>query len=247
MTQAVIDPKDPYAAQLLGSESGGPGTEGDSIHHAGEATPPATPPKVLYKTFGREFESADDLVEYTKEMERQTVESRLAAERLGVNRSQTTLQTQATPTPVITEGPSIDELLFTDPKKAVSMLRQQAKDDVMGEIGKKENEKKYWGNFYEENPDLRNADLVVQSITREKWTEISNLPLAEASKVIAREARKHVEKIRGLSDGTRTELARTTASALPASGGNPPKVAGVQEAPETFTEQLLKLRRGRKR
>jgi hypothetical protein len=230
--------------QEAAASAGGPGMEGDP--GAPVQTPPAegTPAaKPIYKTFGREFHTAEDLAEYTKEMERQVVESRLAAERLqkpGQNTN--TLNTQQVQVPPKIEGPAVDELLFTDPKKAVSMLRQQARDDVMRELGAKEQEQIFWKGFYERNPDLQNADRIVKSIVKEKWAEIANLPLAESEKILAGETRALVEKIRTPS-GTRKELTPTSASSLPASGASAPPIAVAQGEPESFVAQIKKFQR----
>lgn len=232
------------------AQGGGPGMEGDpnaqTPANAAASSTAQNPPK--YKTFGREFDSAEDLQEYTKELERQNVDSRLMAERAQsqANRQNVnTLQnTQHPAAAVPAEGPGVDELLFTDPKKAVTMLKQQARDDVMKELNAKEAEHQFWKSFYDENPDLLNADRIVKSIVKEKWSEVANLPLAEAKRLLAGETRGIVEKLR--APVTRKELSQTSASSLPASGASAPIVAAAQGEPESFTAQIKSFQRKRK-
>lgn len=223
-------------------QMGGPGTPQDQIDSSSKVVQPIGQPKPIYKTFGRDFHSVEDLTEYTKEMERQVVESRMAAERLNIQKPNQTLQNPNGPAPKADEGPQVEDLLFTDPKKAIIMLKQQAKDDVMKDLNAKDAERKFWETFYAEYSDLRNVERIVQSVTKEKWSEVAYLPLADAKKFIAGESRKLIEQIRG-TGGTRVELSKTSASSLPASGGNPPAVVAAQGEPETFVAQLKKFQR----
>lgn len=235
---ALIEPTNPFPG-AAGEPTGGP----DDVEtpQGGANPPPVAQPKKL-QAFGKSFDNAEELLEYTKETERQLVESRLAHEReraIRANNPQTTLQNPAGSAVKAPEGPGVDELLFTDPKKAIERLRGEIKEEVRREQGQKDAERKFWADFYEENPDLRNAERIVQSVVREKWEDVSILPVADARKVLAQETRGIIDKVSG-GGGTRTELPRTSASSLPASGGTPPAVPVVQGEPENFMAQLKK-------
>src|SRR5690606_33600140 len=96
--------------------------------------------------------------------------------------------------------------MFSNPKEWAKKLKEEVRTEVRQELNQKDATQKFWSDFYEKNPDLRNAERIVQSITAERWNDLKNRPVEEAAKILAQESRTAVEKIRGTTKTKETEL-----------------------------------------
>lgn len=250
MTTPVLDPQDPAMAGgdqqfTQGGMGSGNATNptgaSASVEAAGEIKKP------IYEGLGVKLNTQEELVEYTKNIEAKMVEATLAANR---NVNQNNNMNSFQPAPEIPKAQAsdpndIDNLIFTNPKKALEIYGNKIKNDIDQSHAAKTREQKFWDDFYVENPDLRNAERIVKSVTGERWHEISKMPLAEAKRVLVKESREIVSKLKG-DTGTKTELQRTTAQALPSSGGSVPARVVAQDEPPNFIAEVKRMQAKRK-
>lgn len=198
--------------------------------------------KPIYEGLGVSINTQEELIEYAKRMEAKAVQATINSEKNVNQNSNMDGFTQPQQDTVVEQDKDqdIENMIFTNPKKALDLHGQAVEKRINEKFEAKKREEQFWTDFYVENPDLRNADLVVKSITGQRWAQISKLPLGEAKKIIVQESRSQVLKIRG-ETGTKTELQRTSSQSLPASGGSLPQPAVVQEESTNFITEVRKM------
>lgn len=141
---------------------------------------------------------------------------------------------------------SIEDVFYTDPKKAAQILKKQATEEALKAIDaerrKERQEKEFWDNFYSENPDLRGRERFVKLVLGEKWNELESKPTTEAKEAIAKETRQLISQA-STTGGTRTELLQNPGMALPSSG---PSYGGqtTETKPASFVSQIKKFQGG---
>lgn len=227
---------------------------------SGKQTPPATPPaeepppaaasaaeEPLYRGFLGDLKSVDDLKSYAKNLEEIVVQARAMQDR------QPSPGNPVAPTPpAAPQGPSLDdqiqEVWFSDPKKAASLLRQQVKSEFDQERNAERNREKFWQQFYEKNPDLKRVDRIVQSVVKEKLPDIQKLPSdREVSEFLSKETREIIGLVGKAFTKTETRLPSEPAVTLGASGETPPAPTAPPARPVTFIDQVRMARpRGKK-
>lgn len=208
----------------------------------GEVRVPDAPKKdegFVYEGLGgKKITDPKELATYAKEIEARAIQAEIERER--ASKTQPTMNA-----PVVeekTDEDNIEDLLFQDPKKAIKLIEERAETRVKKMLDAKDATQKFWDDFYTENPDLKSHDRVVQLITREKWNEVANIPLAEAKKRLVDESRKMINSIRG-EEGTKTVVNRTSASTLGSSGEQLPRVSVPQEVAGNFCDEIKKFQR----
>lgn len=221
------------------------GAPGDSPVPQATATTETTTVKKTWKTAAKEFESADDLLAHTQDLERKLVETQLA----NANRPAPYQPTMQNPTPMTDEDKEVKELaelLFTDPEKHARRSIEIAERRQDKKINQQKTQDAFWKEFYSEHPDLQKAEPVVQLLLRGQLDRFKDLPLSEAKKQIAEETRKMLKPLVEAPGTTTTTMHRTQAATLPGTGGSTPAPA-AQGEPANFLMQIKKWQSGRGR
>ena len=133
----------------------------------------------------------------------------------------------------------IEELLFTDPKAALEQLTAQITNTVRGEYQQDQSSKKFWDDFYIENPDLREEDHLVKAVLDRELGTLENMrgkvgrdKLAELTKGdILRITEKHQKGRKKKVDQTTQLEGTSTDGAPPPSPDNPPQEADSSRLP----------------
>lgn len=141
------------------------------------------------------------------------------------------------------EDTSVADVWYTDPVKAAKIIEQKASEAALNVVDAKQKkerqEKEFWDNFYQSNPDLIGKDRAVKLVLAEKWNEWEKKPTNEAMEAIAKETRAFIQTV-STPRGTRTELSMGPGASLPSSGvplpGTSPKVESTN-----FVAQLKTL------
>lgn len=92
--------------------------------------------------------------------------------------------------------PTEDEDLafFQSPSKAISQrearLREQLKQELKQELTLEQQRQQYWNQFYQENPELKSRERLVNFIVAEQYESLKDLSPAESQREIARMVRE---------------------------------------------------------
>lgn len=228
------------------------GPQGTSLNAGAPPPAPAAteaPAAPLYKGIAGEANSPEELVAITKKLEQKLVEKEISKPS-----AQTVESFQEKPVPRVDANAvkSVKEqyadMVYTDPEKAFDLVLNAAVQTIEDRSATREGEKKWWDEFYTENPDLKGAERVVRSVVGEKHGEIGKLSLTDAKKFLATESRKFIGAIKSQFGVTETELPSGQANAFGASNGpsGAPKVETAQQ-PLSFVDQVKAQREKRKR
>lgn len=141
------------------------------------------------------------------------------------------------------QGDDYEALLLNDPRKFASRVKEDVRNEINQVEQQKAGVKQYWDQFYTENPDLKDVDWHVQSVLGSKLSELKDLPIPEASKKLAEEARRRIDLLRN-KGGVRSEVLNSTnASVFPSSGE--PIAKSTTSAPaenKTFVQEIYDMR-----
>lgn len=155
----------------------------------------------------------------------------------------------------------VDTALFTDPKgtlnRVLSKFEKKIAKLIEESTGKAEakqmaanQEREFWGLFYQDNPDLKDHDLIVKAIMNRDMAKLGTKTVDDAIKHISTETKKLILKMGGKepvagdkSRGVEGAGSRTNAGGKPAGDdeGDTPKVSS-----ETLSG-FLKVRRDARR
>lgn len=211
-----------------------------------EAKAPATPittpaPEPLYKGLSGHINSQDELIAYAKRMEEEVIQSKIEKQH------KPSLSEPITPTNTVPIEPvdGFEQLIYTNPIKAKELLKNEIREEFRTNDLKKEQEKKFWSEFYTENSDLKPMDRIVQLTLKDKWSEVEKLPLNQAKEVLAKAAREVVGLVRSSVGVTETTLPSGGAVTLGSSGSPAPKAPVIPPKEMTMSEQLLQFRRNK--
>jgi len=147
------------------------------------------------------------------------------------------------------EDDKLEELWFTSPKEAVSILEKnmaqelkRAKDEIKKDLRLEEavrkREKVFWDKFYGNNPDLKRADKIVKTILAEEWESLSTIQSEDvAQKALAGKVRAYLS---GLVSSSEPQSLRAEPS------GEPPKPKAIKEEHLNTLSELLRRRRSKR-
>lgn len=206
--------------------------------------PAAAGEKPVYTGLIGDIKDVQSLTEYTQSLEKKLTEKTLAEQtRAGMPGN----QPMTPPAPATSKSieDEIEEEIFSNPKGAIQKLTSH----ILGTIGQ-ENQKvslknQFWNDFWNENPDLKGLEKIVQSVEREYATELAPLTFSEARKKLAAETRKTIDLVKSKTGVRETEIPGgsatiTGSSTSSVSGGGPtaPKVL-------SFVDQIRGMQRSR--
>lgn len=200
--------------------------------------PPATPQKALYTGLTGELKTPEELAAYTKQVEEMLVQSR--ANQPAPN--------PVTPVPAAAPQDAktrFAEVLFSKPEDAFEIAVSEATRRIDEKKAAADSIQAFWKRFYDENPDLKRLDNVVQSVRMAKANELHALKSeTEVKSFLSTETRKLVDNIKRESSVKETVL---PSGGAPALGGSREPVATPPAAPAkplNFTDQIRQLKPG---
>jgi hypothetical protein len=154
---------------------------------------------------------------------------------------------RASPPPRAVEPPApdpepIEQLLFTEPKRAVAKLREQVRQEIEQSLTQKytqdQNTQKFWTAFDTKYPDLKDDRDIVEVLLNKNLDTLANVPVEDA-----------MEK---LAELTRTRISRYTKApprkrpfAEGAASPTPPRQAAEDEAPPSLSDIVRRRRAAR--
>lgn len=87
------------------------------------------------------------------------------------------------------------DLIFTDPKAALKALESRIMAAVEGKTAMKSAQAAFWQQFYEKNPELKGAELVVEGVMGKNMGVLNPLPVEKASERLAELAHETLLKL----------------------------------------------------
>lgn len=223
--------------------------EPNTLPIAGAEAPAAvTPPegtteKPLYTGLIGDIKDTNQAVDYIKVLEEKLTAATLAAQ----NRSQLSGNQPVTPPTAPTRDirDEIEEELFTNPKQALAKFEQHILAGVQ-QINSNENlRKKFWDDFYLENPDLKGQERIVQLTERDKSDELKPLSFSEARKKLAAETRRNIDLVKSKTGVRETEIPSRSAT-ITGSSNSPASAGGTGATAQTnFIDQIRSFQRSR--
>lgn len=201
----------------------------------------------LYKGFDREIKTQDELVQYVKDLETTLVRQPVAMPT--PNRSAVNAQSFApkAPTAAQSSGDSFEELVYSDPAKAKSVLLEEFRSEQRRQADQARAEQEYWSGFYEKNPDLKDFRHIVQSVFDRDSGSIRDARRFpsndDVTKHLAKETRQIIDLVKSKSGVTETHLPSNPAMTFGGTGGVGANNAPAPKKPQSFAEQITRFRK----
>lgn len=187
----------------------------------------------LYKGL-KEFTDPKELATYTAELEQRLVKieaDQEAKNAQGVQEAETKTKTEVD---ALVDKP-LSERLYTDPDTVLSEVKQSAKDELREEMRAEQAQKDFWIGFYNEHPDLKNADWVVDRVMQENPGDIKSMELTKGKEELVKEVRRRITALR---ENEGSVVSGGSASTLGVSGNTVSKTEKPVEAKPDFVSQL---------
>jgi hypothetical protein len=222
-----------------------PGAPAEPAQEPDKREPQADPApepakKPVLELGGKTFESAEQLLDHAKELQ-----GRLEAQQQPVQAPQATvesvtqeIQEEGKPVEGDPSDADIETLFLTNPKRAKALIASEVKQEILGEIQKKEDSKAFWDEFYQENPSLSQFRDVVELAHRQHFEELKPMKLAEGKLRLAQLSESFLNRVK---DGLNTQRVESgKVEALESSGATVPKTTQAPAAPvaRSFVDQL---------
>lgn len=196
----------------------------------------------------KEFDSHDAALEYAQALELQS------AENEGYIKAVNELKPKEPPTPVRTDVDDISDILFEDPKQALTKIEQliekrvnEKADAVIQEQAKKAELNAHWTNFWQANPELQERSDFVGYVFQKHYEELGPLPADKAFQRLGEIARREARIER---EATRAETPMPPGPAIVAPTSNtatPAPAQIISEGPVDFVSQVNNIRKRVKR
>lgn len=139
----------------------------------------------------------------------------------------------------------LETLLFTNPKEALAKVKADILAEVRGETAQRAAQTGFWQHFYEKNPELKDADLVVKAVMGREMAKLAPLTVEKAAEVLAEASQKELLRLGVVKKGK--------PKANPAEGGTEGASGGskdtgdVSESSQSGISAALKARRTARR
>lgn len=222
-------PETPPADPIVG----GPGAEPE----------PEALKLVTVKHGGRELQVPEDVAAVWQEREREFEQriSRQGAE-LGELRKRVT---QPPPEPRREEPrePDIDTLWFENPKAAYQKIKQEVRQEIVGDYQRDQALQRFWDGFDRANDDLREDRWLAEAVLNDNFDELGALPTRKAQERLGELVRERILKLTRKTKTVNDDPDRARTMLEPASGDRPPRPAAQDDKPETMSDQIREMRR----
>lgn len=184
----------------------------------------------------------DPLAELTTRME--TMQRTHAEEMAALRRTIPPVEAKKPADPELKKT-NWNDLLFTDPEKAVAQIKaeavKEAEDKMTASYQKDQGTKKFWDGFYDTNKDLKDDHDLVELTLNSNLSALANIPVADAMKKLADLTR---ERMLRYSGGVKPRGKKAFAEG----SGTPSRKAAEEEHPDvTSLSEIIRARRLRRR
>ncbi len=197
----------------------------------------------IYEGFGKKFKTADELAEYTKELESKLVKNELGKKSEEDNQEKPTISEkfgQGQEKSVVTD--ELADRIFEEPKEVLTELEKKIKDGLKAEDLKKKQEAQFWNEFYHDFPDLKKQERVVNLILKEQGTKIAPMNIDKGREYLASETRTLLRQM-GNEMGTKEKLNTGGSDSLGTSGASVPSGAPAQSNSSDFVSEMKAMQR----
>lgn len=195
-------------------------------------------PETLIRIGGREFKTQSEAIRYAEELEREKLIS--DSHTAGVREALEATRAQNAPEPEVEED--FDAKFYADPKGSLKEVKAQAVREAIDYIKAETNREKLWGEFLDQNPDIRRKDA--ERILNENMSTIGKMTdYSAAMKLLAQKVRSEYDEITEARK-PRTELKNTRVQAVSPSGGSKKGVTPQKNEgrPLSFSEELRQMK-----
>jgi hypothetical protein len=226
------EPKPEPAAPV----QGGPGGEPE----------PQAPKLVAVKHGGRELQVPEDVAAAWQERERE-YERRMSQQgaELGELRNwRKQAEPRLAPQPAAPAEPDINTLWFENPQAAYQKIKQEVREEIVGDYRKDQALRTFWDGFFRTHDDLREDDWLARAMFQEHFNELADLPTREAQQKLGEITRTQIlrltRKTKNPTDTTPRDLLE------PASGDRPPRQpAPDDDGPQSISGLIAQRRQQR--
>ncbi len=199
------------------------------------------PTKPLYKGLGGEFATTDDLIKYVGDLEARAAQEIIAKQRPATQQNSAAQELN----PVATNVEIDPTELFENPAGVIEKITKKIKAELKSEDEAKTRTNTFWEGFYLENPELKNYDRSVKSVMNEQWSYLNNLPLSKAKEILATEARKFINEVRG-PEGQRVTMTGSAGGTIPNSFANQGGAKVIVKKPSNFFDEMRNANKRKK-
>ena len=217
--------------------SGGPGAEPD----APQDDRPSGPKMVTVEYMGRKVDLPEAAAAVWQE--RETAMSRQGAE-LGEHRQWRKMaETRLKPEPPA--EPDINTLWFENPQAAYQKIKQEVRQEIVGEYRQDQALKSFWDGFDRANDDLRDDRWLAEAMMKEHWNELEELTPRKAQERLGEITREQILRLTKKAKPQTESPARHLLE--PASGERPTRPAREEDDDEpTSINALIAARRAKR-
>lgn len=189
------------------------------------------------------FKSEAEAIKYAESLE----QDKLLAEsyNMGIKEALALVQKPQEAEPVVEEN--FEETFYANPKEALTKMKEQAKQEVIGIMKAERAEEEAWHDFSNKYPDLADSRSEVNRIMQENWDVLSKIKdKQKAMDLLAIKTRSYFDQIVEKRK-PRTELPNKPGPAVSTGSQHGPSVTPKQKSQEPLTlAQQLKSMRMRK-
>lgn len=188
--------------------------------------------KPFFKGLAKEVATAEELSDYALELEKKLIMQEAKLTGLGQTLGQPAKA--ETPTaPVDTDQDfyaQVAEEFILKPQDAVKKIEERIRKSILGDVEREAGKKTFFSSFYEKHEDLKGCEDIVDMVLQRKGPEWANVPVGQASELLANEVRSRLASLRGsVNTGNQTQiLSSRPAHALGSSGPTPPKAPAAK-------------------
>lgn len=123
----------------------------------------------------------------------------------------------------------LDQLIFTNPKEALRLIKAEVLAEVNGELGKTSAQQAFWTEFYRQNANLQEHDWLVKAVMTREFKTLAPMDVPSAIKHLSTTVKGDILKLGGKSPSPAknpgleggNELARKSSNAADVSESSP--------------------------
>lgn len=158
-------------------------------------------------------------------------------------KTQTSMTPQAAPVVDPTVKKRLGQLVFEDPDQAFELVQEQTLQKFRAEQRVVDENKRFWDDFYLNYSDLKGSEVLVDAVlSRAQSRGEMNVPMDQASGILAAKVRQEVSKIRNVPSGGQA-LPSNPAMVAGSSGASIPKTQTQAPVPTNFVNELRGMRK----
>ena len=90
------------------------------------------------------------------------------------------------------EKPDLTTLIFTEPAKAIDLIKKEMREELTSAYKADQAREKFWTDFYAENPELKGNDSIIYGVMQAHWDDLADLKGKAARDKVAELTRTEV-------------------------------------------------------